>query len=88
MRLSAAQTRILLALANGGVLKSQRDLEGAKTYRLHLPHGSVEGVRRSTIEALWNRGLLGTNQKFPVATYWLTDQGRTALSAPDRSSRA
>jgi hypothetical protein len=88
MKLSRPQYAILNALAAGSFLKSHRALDGAKTYRLHLPDGSSAVVRRSTIAALWDRGLISTNQKFPVAMYWLTDRGRAAIGAPDRSGRA
>lgn len=77
MRLSPAQQRVLLAMAEGHTLKSHRFLDGRKIYRLHHLDGSTsETVWRTTVEALWQRGLVDSNKKFPAATYLLTEQGR------------
>ncbi len=76
MRPSVVQQKILLAMANGDVLKSHRYLDGTKVFQLHRLDGRVETVHRSTIEALQDRRLIDSNKKFPVATYWLTDRGQ------------
>jgi hypothetical protein len=80
MRLSPAQRDLLRAIAAGQTLKAHRYLDGSKVFRLHALDGSVVTVRRATVEALSENGLLDSNKKFPAATYWLTAQGR-ALSA-------
>jgi len=36
-------------------------------------------VQRATVDALVRHGLVTSNQKFPVATYMLTDRGRAAV---------
>jgi uncharacterized protein YjhX (UPF0386 family) len=84
VRLSKAEARILSALAGGSTLKSHRYLDGTKIYQLHPLEGQVEPIRLRLIEALQSRGLITSNQKFPVATYTLTDLGRE-LAAQDKN---
>jgi hypothetical protein len=79
MRLTQPQQQVLLALSNGSTLKSQRYLDGAKVFQLHPLHGPAEPVKRATVQALVERGLIDSNQKFPAATYRLTEQGRQAV---------
>lgn len=79
MPLSDTQQHLLLAMASGHFLKSHRDIEGHKAYRLHALDGSSRPVRRATVEALVERGLIDSNKKFPASTYWLTETGRAAL---------
>jgi len=76
MRLSIDQRRVLLAIAAGSALKSQRYLDGAKLYQLHALDGSAATVSRTTVEALERHGLIDNNKKFPAATYWLTETGQ------------
>jgi len=80
MNLPQAQQNILRAMAAGWTLKSHRDVEGAKVCQLHPLHGPAKIVRRATVESLQERGLIDSNKKFPVATYWLTERGK-ALAA-------
>jgi hypothetical protein len=76
MKLSTTQEKIIRALAQGAVLKSHRYLEGAKLYKLHPLDGAAETVRSAAVEALKGHGLIESNQKFPAATYLLTEKGR------------
>jgi hypothetical protein len=78
--LSPAQARLLRAIANGCALKVHRDVDGGKTYRLHALDGTTQTARRATVEALLARGLLDSNKKFPAATFWLTEAGKSAAT--------
>ncbi|BCX04899.1 MAG: hypothetical protein KatS3mg053_2837 [Candidatus Roseilinea sp.] len=80
MQLTESQRRIVLAMARGLRLKDHRDLEGHKTYALHSPDDRSEPVNPADVEALVELGLIGSNKKFPSATYWLTDAGRAVVS--------
>lgn len=79
MPLTSAQNELLQAIAHGLTLKSHRDLEGRKEYRLHALDGQSTGVAWDDVESLQTAGLIDSNKKFPAATYWLTDRGRSAL---------
>jgi hypothetical protein len=76
VRPPSAQTKILRALLHGSTLKSHRYLDGVKIYQLHALDETTEPVEQRVVEALQARGLITSNQKFPVATYVLTEQGR------------
>jgi hypothetical protein len=80
MPLTPAQVELLQAIANGLTLKSHRDLEGHKEYRLHTLDGQAALVAWEVVEALQSAGLIDSNKKFPAATYWLTNSGRAHLS--------
>ncbi len=71
---SKPQAKILLALLAGSALKSHRHLDGNKLFQLHPLAGPPETVQKRVVDAL--QGLISSNQKFPVATYSLTEQGR------------
>jgi hypothetical protein len=73
--------RLLLAIAHGHTLKSHRDVDGCKVYQLHALDGSAETVEWALVEALQEQGLIASNQKFPAATYWLTEKGNAILRA-------
>lgn len=75
-RLTDPQKTVLRALLEGWTLKSHRTLDGQKAYRLHALAGEVVEVADSTVEGLAAAKLLQSNQKFPAATYLLTDKGR------------
>jgi hypothetical protein len=77
MKLSEPQNHILLAVARGHFLKSHRDVEGGKVFQLHALNGKAQDVSRADVEALCALGLMDSNKKFPAATYWLTDSGKT-----------
>ena len=79
MPLTPAQVELLHAIANGLTLKSHRDLEGHKEYRLHTLAGLSTLVTWEDVEALHSAGLIDSNKKFPSATYWLTEAGRAQL---------
>lgn len=70
-----AHQRVLLAIAHGHFLKSHRDVDGHKIYQLHALNGSIETVEWEVVEALHEQGLIASNQKFPAATFWLTQTG-------------
>lgn len=74
-----AHRRVLLAMCGAALLKSHRDLDGNKVYKLHLLDGREEIVAWKVVEELTARGFIDSNKKFPAATYWLTDRGKAAL---------
>lgn len=76
-KLSETQQALLQSIASGRFLKSQRYLNGRKLFKLYASDNTpLTTVRRSTVEALCQRGLLYSNQKFPAATFNLTPQGK------------
>ena len=79
MTLTPAQLDLLQAIAHGLTLKSHRDLEGRKEYRLHTPAGQSTRVAWDDVAALHSAGLIDSNKKFPAATYWLTEAGRAQM---------
>jgi len=74
-----AQIELLQAIASGLTLKSHRDLEGHKEYRLHALDGQLVIAAWEDVAALQSAGLIDSNKKFPSATYWLTSAGRAHL---------
>jgi hypothetical protein len=66
-------------MAAGWTLKDHRDLDGHKVCVLHSLAGDEQPVDRAAVSSLVAQGLIGSNQKFPSATYWLTPLGRSAL---------
>ncbi len=80
MNLSDPQQRLLIALAHGFTLKAHRDIDGHKDYRLHGLDGAVIAVERAMADDLIERGWLGSNHKFPAATFWLTPAGRAQIA--------
>lgn len=80
MKLSSVQQQVLQLVINGWTLKSHRYLDGRKVYQLHSLAGTVEPIRRATVEALRRQGLIDSNKKFPAATYLLTEKGRQVAS--------
>jgi hypothetical protein len=79
MPLTSAQVELLQAIADGLTLKSHRDLDGHKEYRLHTLDGRSVSVAWEDVETLQSVGLIDSNKKFPAATYWLTSSGRAHL---------
>lgn len=72
---------LLRALAQGWLLKSHRNMDGHKAYRLYAPDGSPPlELPWDMVAGLQDRGWIDSNKKFPAATYWLTERGRQALS--------
>ncbi|HEX9925959.1 MAG TPA: hypothetical protein VGD99_25100 [Anaerolineae bacterium] len=86
MKLSRVQQNVLRALVKGATLKSHRHLDGTKVYKLHPLAEPTETISRKTIEALRARTLIHSNQKFPAATYLLTEKGKEAALGLDESS--
>lgn len=76
-RLSPTQARLLCSLAAGSMLKSHRYLDGTTIHKLYALGGATENVRRATLQRLSHHGLIASDEKLPVATYRLTDRGRT-----------
>ena len=74
--LSAPQMQILLAVLAGATLKSHRDVDGGKEYRLHPLNGDAFDVQGQVVRSLEERGYLLSNQKFPAATLILSQNGR------------
>jgi hypothetical protein len=83
---SKIETKVLCALLDGYTLKSHRYLDGTKVYQLHPLNGPTEPVQKRVVEALQAQGLIYSNQKFPAATYLLTERGRE-LAALQRSKK-
>jgi len=66
----------------GTALKSRRTMDGDKAYNLHpLNGGPAQTVPRRAVEGLLRGGLIRSNQKFPAATFLLTERGRAAAEA-------
>jgi hypothetical protein len=86
MKLSKAQEKIIRALIKGATLKSHRYLDGKKIYKLHPLQGAPETVQDATVESLKTQGLIDSNQKFPAATYLLTEKGRQLADALEAAS--
>lgn len=88
MTLSRQHEDLLLAMRGGWTLKSHRDVDGSKAYRLHPLEGPPREVPWAVVAHLQDRGLIDSNKKFPVATYWLTERGQGALSrSPGRPEK-
>ncbi|MCS7222016.1 MAG: hypothetical protein RML36_05740 [Anaerolineae bacterium] len=79
-KLDEGHRQVLEAMAQGHFLRSHRDLEGRKTYLLHPLEGPPIPVAPALVERLCELGLIDSNKKFPVATYWLTAKARQWLS--------
>lgn len=79
LRLTRNQKRVLLALSDGWTLKSHRDLAGRKMCQLHPLDGPSKRIPRRVIAALGQQRLIHSNQKFPAATYLLTEKGREVV---------
>ena len=68
-------------MADGATLKSHRDLDGNKQYRLHPLHGGGSvTVDWQTMDVLRDQDLIDSNKKFPAATYLLTDKGKALVA--------
>ena len=89
MNLTGEQQHLLNALADGHTLKVHRDIDGGKVYRLYDLAGAATPIERTLVDDLIERGLLGSNQKFPAATFWLTAAGRAQIAdRADRTAKA
>jgi hypothetical protein len=81
------ERQILWAMAEGHFLKSHRDLDGSKTFKLHTSSGQVEIIPPSVVHSLRKKGWIDSNKKFPVATFWLTEAGRSRAGQLNDPSR-
>lgn len=79
MRLSRTQQGILSAMSRGEALRSHRDIDGNKAFRLHQTSGGWRQVSANDVIRLREAGLIDSNKKFPVATFWITEAGRSQL---------
>jgi hypothetical protein len=77
--LTKEERQILQFMQMGWTLKSHRYLNGSKVYRLHSLGGEAVEVRNGVVAGLLRRGLLHSNQKFPAATFLLSDRGEQVL---------
>ena len=80
MRLSDTHKRILSAMSGACFLKSHRDIEGNKVYKLHPLEGPEQIVPARVVDDLVEQGLIDSNKKFPAATYWLTEKGKVFVA--------
>jgi uncharacterized protein YjhX (UPF0386 family) len=76
MKLSKPQQQVLRALLQGSTLKSHRYLDGSKIHQLHPLDGPAETIPRTVVDTLKRHRLIHSNQKFPSATYLLTEKGK------------
>ncbi len=68
-------------MAQGCALRSQRQIDGVKRFKLYLPDGSTLTIRFTTIGVLERERLIYSNHKFPAAAYTLTDRGKEVAAA-------
>lgn len=90
--LTEAEKNLLTAVAHGQTLKSHRYLDGTKQYKL-WPAPSDSDAPQPTpipydlVQSLLEKKLLTTNQKFPAATFLLTNAGKRRVAQWDESVR-
>ncbi|MBK8431238.1 MAG: hypothetical protein IPL28_08075 [Chloroflexi bacterium] len=77
---SPAEAAVLHAIGRGSTLKSHRDVDGHKVYRLHPLQGEAADVPYAVVQTLLHQNYLTTNQKFPAATFLLTSKGKAWLT--------
>ena len=65
-----------MSSSKGDTLKSHRDIDGNKAYKLHPLSGPAIVISGGVVDKLKKRGLISSNQKFPAATYLLTEKGK------------
>jgi hypothetical protein len=78
--LSPAEAALLRAIGRGSTLKSHRDVDGHKVYRLHPLTGEAAEVPYAVVQSLLHQNYLTTNQKFPAATFLLTPLSKAWLA--------
>ncbi len=86
-RLTDPQKTVLRALLEGWTLKSHRTLDGQKSYRLHGLTGEIIEIADGVVDGLAAAKLLQSNQKFPAATYLLTEKGQILATRFRESAR-
>ncbi|MBI1297444.1 hypothetical protein GC175_21085 [bacterium] len=85
---SAAEIQVLCAVQSGWTLKSHRYLDGKKVYRLHSLNGEEIELPDAVVEPLIQRRWVHSNQKFPAATFLLTDAGCEILAQTGHNSES
>jgi len=80
VRLTRSEQAIVLAISRGDLLKSHREVDGNKMFRLHQANGNWQPVSSDDVLHLRAAGFIDSNKKFPVATFWLTDKGRRSVT--------
>lgn len=73
----AADYSLIDKLQAGYTLKSHRNLEGEKKYILYSPDGEQTGLAWKQVQKLIQLKIITTNQKFPAATFLLTNLGQS-----------
>ncbi|MEM9775449.1 MAG: hypothetical protein AAF902_12785 [Chloroflexota bacterium] len=75
-RLSSADYKLMYKLSQGWTLKSHRNIDGEKRYALYNLEGDESAVAYAQVQKLLKLKLISTNQKFPAATFLLTNLGQ------------
>lgn len=76
-RLSSADHALMSKLSQGWTLKSHRNIDGEKRYALYDLDGGESAVDYAQVQKLLKLKIISTNQKFPAATFLLTNLGQT-----------
>lgn len=76
-RLNATDFDLIRKLSDGYTLKSHRYLDGVKHYSLYSPDGGSTDLNWTQVQKLLKLKIITTNQKFPAATFLLTNLGQT-----------
>ncbi|UCG23089.1 MAG: hypothetical protein JSW55_13100 [Chloroflexota bacterium] len=82
--MNRSEQAIISAISRGELLKSHREVDGSKMFRLHQADGRWQSVSAKDVRRLRTAGLIDSNKKFPVATFWLTEIGRSPVAAQNR----
>jgi len=75
-RLSSADYELMSQLSHGWTLKSHRNIDGEKRYALYDLEGGESAVEYAQVQKLLKLKIISTNQKFPAATFLLTNLGQ------------
>lgn len=76
-RLNSADYELIGSLNDGFMLKSHRYLNGEKRYTLYSPEGRKRDLSWQQVQKLLDFKIITTNQKFPAATFLLTNLGQS-----------
>ena len=76
-RLSTSDFELIGKLSDGYLLKSHRNIEGQKRYALYSPDGEETERSWRQVQKLLKLKIITTNQKFPAATFLLTNLGQS-----------
>ena len=75
-RLRPADKQLIRQLSEGWTLKSHRFLDGEKHYKLYGLEGEEFDIEWGQVQRLLRLKVISTNQKFPAATFLLTNRGQ------------